>query len=159
MPTIHYTVTTFRDKDGEKSTFQLPNGAITAASIPGFLSEYGDLKTALDNMTLGVLASDQWVGDRTNISDAIPSDNFAQREFKLKFSMDGSGDGGIFHRTLPTPDLDLVTIIPNTGGAIDITVGTEMIALIAAIEALGRHPDDDTQTVTVIKCEVVGRNI
>lgn len=159
MATIHYTVTTFRDKDGEKSTFQLPNGAITVGSIAGFLAEYGTLKTALDAMTLGVLAADQWVGDKTNISDTVPSDNFAQRELKLKFSMDGSGDGGIFHRTMPTPDLDLVTIIPNTGGAIDITVGTEMIALVTAIEAIGRHPDDDTQTVTVTKCEVVGRNI
>mgnify|MGYP000679634134 CR=1 FL=1 len=155
----HYTVTTFRDIDGEKSTFQLPNGAITGASIAGFLAEYGDLKAALDALTLGVLAADQWVGDRTNISDALPGSNFAQRELKLKFTMDGSGDGGFFHRTLPCPDLSLVSIVPNTGGAINLTVGAEMIAAVAAIEAIGRHPDDDTQTITVVKCEVVGRNI
>ena len=155
----HYTVTTFRDIDGEQSTFQLPNGEITVGSLPGFLSEYGTLKTALDALTLGILASDQWVGDRTNISDALPTDNFAQRELKLKFTMDGSGDGGYFYRTLPCPDLALVTIIPNTKGAIDLTTGAEMIAAVAAIEAIGRHPDDDTQTVTVVKCEVVGRNI
>lgn len=155
----HYTVTTFRDIDGELSTFQLHNGAITGASIAGFLSEYGALKTALDALTLGVLAKDQWVGDRTIISDALPASNFAQRELKLKFTMVGDSGGEAFYRTLPCPDLSLITIIPNSGGAVDLTAGVELPAAIAAIEQLGRHPDSDTETITVTRVEVVGRNI
>jgi len=158
MP-LHYTVTTFRDIDGEESTFQLPNGAITAVSIAGFLSDYGALKTALDALTLGVLARDQWVGDKTDISEALPVSNFAQRELKLKFTMIGDSGSPAFYRTLPCPDLALITIIPDTGGTVDITAGTALPAAVAAIEQIGRHPDDDTETITVTRVEVVGRNI
>lgn len=159
MAKSHYTVTTFRDVDGEESTFQLPNGAITATSIAGFLTEYGDLKNALDAITLGVLARDQWVGDKTEIDPSVPTNNFAQRELKLRISMIGNAGSPEFYRTIPTPDLSLVTIVPDSGGVIDITQGVEMLALVAAIEALARHPDDPTETVTVTKMTVVGRNI
>lgn len=159
MTAQHYTVTTFRDKDGEESTFQLPNQAITTGNIVAFLADYGQLKVDLDALTLGVLAKDQWVGDRTIISTAVPSANFAQREIKLKFTMIGDSGGPEFHRTLPTPDLDLVTIIPDTGGTIDITAGTELPAAISSIELLGRHPDNSSETVTVTRVEMVGRNL
>lgn len=159
MAAQHYTVTTFRDRDGEESTFQLPNQAITAGNIAAFLTDYGGLKTALDALVLGVLAKDQWVGDRTIIDTSTPSDNFAQREIKLKFTMIGDSGGQEFHRTLPTPDLALVTILPDTGGAIDMGAGTELPAAISAIELLGRHPDDQTETITVTRVEMVGRNL
>ena len=155
----HYTVTTFRDIDGEESTFQLPNGPITALTIAGFLTEYGSLKTALDALTLGVLARDQWVGDKTEISSALPTNNFAQRELKLKFTMIGAAGGDEFYRTLPCPDLAAITIIPDTGGTVDITAGTALPAAITAIETLGKHPDDPAEAITVTKVEVVGRNI
>lgn len=155
----HYTVTTFRDIDGELSTFQLNNGAITSTSIAGFLADYGNLKNALEALSLAVLAKDQWVGDRTVIDDSLPTNNFAQRELKLKFTMIGDNGGAPFYRTLPAPDLSLITIIPNSGGAVDLTAGTELPAVITAIEAIGRHPDSDQETVTVTRVEVVGRNI
>ena len=155
----HYTVTTFRDIDGEESTFQLPNGAVTLASIAGFLADYGELKLTLDAITLGVLARDQWVGDRTNLDESTPTDNFAQRELKLKFTMIGDSGGKQFYRTLPMPDLSLVTIIPDTGGSIDMGAGVELPALISDIETIGRHPDDDTELITVTRVEVVGRSL
>lgn len=159
MAAQHYTVTTFRDKDGELSTFQLPNQAITSGNIAAFLADYGTLKVDLDALTLGVLAKDQWVGDRTILSAAIPTDNFAQREIKLKFTMIGDSGGPEFHRTLPTPDLSLITIIPDTGGAIDMGAGVELPAAISTIELLGRHPDDQTENITVTRVEMVGRNL
>lgn len=156
MPNTHYTVSTIRDRGKELSTFKLYNGAITALSIAGFLSDYGQLKTAITNLTLGVLARDLWVGDSTNLSDLVPTDPFAQREIGLRFHYTGDTTNKPYFVTLPCPDLSLVTFL--SGDEIDITVGAEVIAMVAAIEQIGRTPDDDAETITVQSAEVVGRN-
>jgi hypothetical protein len=35
----------------------------------------------------------------------------------------------------------------------------EMAAFVTAFEAIGRSPDDDEETVTVLRARIVGRNI
>lgn len=155
----HYTVTTMRDKTDEKSSFKLYNGAITAGTIAGFLTQYAALKTAIDALCLGVLAKDMWVGDSTELDASLPASNYAQRENKLLVTYKGNTTEKIFTATLPTVDLALLTFTPGGKDAVSLTVGAEVIALIAAIEAMGRTPDDDTETIEVIGLRFVGRNI
>lgn len=154
----HYTITTFMDATREKSTFKLYNGAITAASLPGFLTAYGNLKTALDNMTVGTLSDDQWVGDKTHLSDALPS-NLAQREIKLLIGYHGATSNDNFTVTLPTLDLTKVVFTPGGGDAVSLTTPAEMAALVTAMEAIGRSPNDDAESIVVDYARVVGRNI
>jgi hypothetical protein len=155
----HYTVTTFRDWGGELSGVKVYNGAITGASIAGFLTEYGALKTALQGITLGTLAKDQWVGDATEISGSNPASPLAQRETKLLVTY--IGDTSQKKYTLTVPTLDLAGNPPNVGqgDSIDLDVSAAMISFIAAFEQIARTPDNDTETVTVIRLRHVGRNI
>lgn len=152
----HYTVTTLRDHSGELSAVKVYNGAITGASLAGFLANYGDLKTAIAGITLGELATDQWVGDRTVLSAAFPASAFAQRELKWLVQYHGNTTGKKFTCEIPTADLT-GRVIQGTDLA-DLT-NTEMAAFVTAFQTIARTPDDDTETVTIDAIRVVGRNI
>lgn len=154
----HYTVTTLMDATQEKSAFKLYNGAITAASLPGFLTNYASLKAAIDGMTVGTLSDDQWVGDKTHLSDVIPG-NLAQREIKLLIGYHGVTANKNYSVTLPTLDLTKVIFTPGGGDAVSLTQPAEMVALIDAIELIGRSPDNDAENIVVDYARVVGRNI
>lgn len=153
----HYTTTTFRDRSKEQSKVTLHNAPITALNIADFLSDYGDLKVAMAALSLGVLYRDLWVGDSTLLDESIPTDPYAQREIGLRFHYIGNTTMKKFFITLPAPNLSLVTYDGQTD-QVDITQGAEVIALVAAIEAIGRSPDDDAENITVVSAEVVGRN-
>jgi len=155
----HYTLTTLLDKGGEKSAFKLFNGAITAASIAGFLTDYGALKTAVDAITVGTLHRDMWVGDSTLISSADPGTNLAQRENKLLVVYEGNTSHKLFTTTIPTIDLTKLTFVAGAKDNVSLTTPVEVTNLITAIEALGRTPDSDTETITVRRLQYVGRNI
>lgn len=153
----HYTVTTIRDRSRELSRVKVYNGAITAASLPGFLTEYGALKTALAGITLGVVAKDQWVGDATDLDDSVPTDPFAQREIGLRVHYVGNTNNKSYFITVAAPKLASLTYIGNTDEVL-LADGSIMAAFVTAFETIARSPDDDTETVTVTKAEVVGRN-
>lgn len=154
----HYTVTTMQDHTLEKSVFKLYNGAITGASIAGFLTNYGALKTAIENICFDNIYQDMWVGDSSLITPAAPASHYAQRESKLLIRYRGATSGKLFTVTLPTVDLAKLTFVPGGKDAVDITTGAEMIALVTAIETIGRTPDSDTETITVESAQFVGRN-
>lgn len=148
----------FLDVTGETSTFEIPMGAITAVSLPGFLTDFGALRTALDAVTLGTIRKESWVGDDTLLSEVLPTSPFAQRELAFRVYMIGDAGSPEFHRTIPTADLDAVTFVPGAGDFIQIADGGVIEALVTAIEQIARHPNDDQETVTVTKIRVVGRN-
>lgn len=154
-----YTNTTMQDRGGEKSAFKLYNGAITGASIAGFLTQYGALKTALADICFNNVFSDMWVGDSTLITTTPPASNYAQRENKLLIRYRGNTSNKLFTATVPTVDLSKLTFIAGGKDAVDITTGAEMIALVSAINAIGRSPDSDTEAITVVSAQFVGRNI
>lgn len=154
----HYTNTTFLDATGEKSSFKLNNGAITAASIAGFISDYNQLKAALDAMTVGTLHRDQWVGDSTLVSETLPS-NLAQREVKLLIGYRGATSNKKYTVTLPTLDLTKVQFIPGAKDAVSLTAPAEMVTLITEMQTIGRTPDDEAENIVVTYARVVGRNI
>jgi len=157
MPNSHYSSVTIRDRSKETSVFKFYNGAITATSIAGFLSDFGALKTAIAAITIGVVARDLWVGDSTNLSDAVPTDPFAQRELGLRVHYTGNTTNKPFQVTLPCPALSALTYVGTTDEIVLADAGV-MAAFVAAFEQIARSPDDDQENVTIQKAEVVGRN-
>lgn len=161
MPAKHFSTFTFSDYSNEKSSFSVYNGAITGASIGGFLGDFGALKTALAPITDGVLHKERWVGDDTIISQALPTDPDAQRERKMLVVYEGDTSKKKFTCTVPTARRKLADDTPLLLAGTDLydlTV-TEIAAFKTAFETIARSPDSDTETVTILEMRAVGRNI
>jgi len=152
----HYSGFTIGDWSHEKSTFQVYNGDITAASIAGFLTQFGALRTAVGNIILGTIQKERWVGDDTILTQDWPTNVFAQRELKALFIYQGDTTLKKFQIEIPT--FDPTDHMIDGTDMIDLT-STDVAAFVTAFEALGRSPDDDTETVTILEGRLVGRNI
>lgn len=157
-----------RDYSKEQSGFTVHTGAVTAISLPGLLTQIGTLRTAIDGMTLGVVAKESLMAFNTALSAAVPTDENAQRERKwlvryvdnLPFFDDpinaipNAGFGKVFTFSIPTA-LFVGTLLPNTDLA-DLT--DALIApFVTAFEAIARSPYGGT--VDVLEIEAVGRNL
>lgn len=158
MPTQHYSAFEFLDRSNEKSTFKVFNGAITAVSIAGFLTDFGALKAATAAITRGEISREAWTGDNTTFAVTPPDDNFAQRESKFLVTYQGDTSAKLFTTTIPTADLEVVTFGPNSDDLVLDDAGV-VAAFVTAFEQLARTPDSDQETVTVIRIRAVGRNI
>jgi len=157
-----------RDYSKEESSMTLNTGAVTAVSLPGLLTQIGTLRTAIDGMTLGVLASEQLIAFNTNLSAAVPTDENAQRERKwlvryvdnLPFFDDpinaipNEGFGKNFVMSIPT-GLFVGTLLANTDLA---DLADPLISpFVTAFEAIARSPYGGT--VDIVEIQAVGRNL
>jgi len=152
----HYGGFTIGDFSREKSSFQVYNGAITAGTIAGFLTNFGALRTATAAIILGIIQKEKWVGDDTILDQDFPTNVFAQRELKALIVY--QGDTSLKKFTLEIPTFDPTARMIAGTDLIDLTE-TDMAAWVAAFEAIARTPDSDTETVTVLEGRLVGRNI
>jgi len=150
----HYGSFTFQDFSKESSSFRFHFAAVTAASIGGFLTQFGALRTATDAITLGTLTDDKWVGDATSYNNAAPTDVNAQRERKFLVRYEGTTTFAKFTATIPTADL-AGRMIAGTD-QVDLT-NTEIAAWITAFETLCRT--EDGENVNVLGIQAVGRNL
>jgi hypothetical protein len=158
----HYVNLTLTDYSGESSPLKVYNGAVTAASVAGYLTDLGTFRTATDNLTLGTIEREQWVGDNTLISNILPTDPDAQRERKGLVTYVGNTTSKLYTLTIPTirtKALDGTTSLLTPGTDLfDLSAGL-VAAWVAEFEGLARTPDNDTETVTVQSIRLVGRNI
>lgn len=159
----------FLDHSGESSAASFITGDITAVSLPGFLTQWGDLRTAIEGITLGTIQEEAAYVFKTRLSNTKPTDQNAQRERKwlvtyednLPFFDDpvnaipNAGYRKVFNIEIPTADASLLPANLETE-QVDIT-GTEMAAFVTAFEAIARSPYGGT--VNVLKIELVGRNL
>lgn len=153
----HYSLFQFRDFGKELSTVKIYNGAITVGSIAGFLTAFGAMRTALEGITLGVASKEQWVGDDTVLSAAVPASQVAQRESKWLVRYHNVVTQKPHHLEIPTADLIGVTLIPDSDFA-DLTV-TPMSTFVTNFNAFARSEENDTDAVVVDSVQFVGRNI
>lgn len=153
----HYGTLTFRDYSKELSRTTFNYGAVTVASLPGLLTDWGNLKTAIQGVSIGTLANELLVIDNTLLSGTKPTDPWAQRELKLKVNYIGNTTQKPFHVTIPCVDLDALTL--NDSDEVLLADSGVMAALVTAMETIMRTPDDDTETITVTSAFIVGRNI
>lgn len=151
----HTSTFSLRDYDKEIGTVTVHNGPITALTIAGFLTAFGALRTAIDGITGGVVAKEQWVGDVTTLSNDIPTDESVQRESKWLVTYEGNTSHKVFQNEVPTAD-PTGRLLTNTNIA-DLA-DTDIAAFVTAFEALVKSPDDDTEGVTVLEIKYVSRN-
>jgi hypothetical protein len=154
----HYGSLTFTDRTWEKSRSTFNTYATTVVSLPDLLIDWGALKTAIDAISLCEMASERLVMDETVLSTARPTAGYAVRELKLRIDYSGDVSGKKYSVTIPGPDINNLTYLGETD-FIDIADGGIMAAFVTAFETFVRTPDDDTETVTVLAAEVVGRNL
>lgn len=152
----HVSNFTLLDFSNESSGVRMYNGAITAASIAGFLTAFGGMRTALEGITLGTMKQEQWIGDTTLLSNTPPTNVFAQRESKWLVRYQGNTTQKIHNLEIPTAD-PTGRLIAGTDKA-DLTEAN-MAAWVTAFEAFARTPDSDIETVTVLDVTLVGRNL
>lgn len=158
---------TILDYDGEVTNSQFNTGNITAVSLPGTITQFGTLRTALDGIILGRISKEALKVFETKLSNTLPTDKAAQRESKwlvvyednLPFFDDpvnaipNEGYKRVFTMEVGTADLSL--LVANTD-RMEITAGAGQ-TFVTAFEALARSPYGGT--VNVIEVRHVGRNL
>jgi len=151
----HYAGVSVLDYSEESSSTSFSIGAITAVSIAGFLTQFGNWKTALANIILGTVSKDRWVGDATDISSTPPASPNAQIELKWLVTYEADTTKKKFRQELPTADPSKV--VPGTDMA-DLT-DADIAAYVTAFETVAKSPDNDTESVSVLDMRLVGRNV
>ena len=158
---------TMLDYSREKKGFGLATGNVTAASLPGLLTEVGALRTAVETITLGVVSDESLSVFNTNLSNTPPANALAQIESDwlvvyedvLPFFDDpvnaipNEGFGRLFTLTIPTADI-ATRLLPASDEANPADAG--IIAFKAAFEAVARSPYGGTTKVRSMT--FVGRN-
>jgi hypothetical protein len=139
-----------RDNTGETGPVNIHTGAVTAVSLPDLLTEIGALRTAIDGVSIGVIADEELKVFDTRLSGARASSKLAQKGVKWLCSyMDNTaffddpvnaipnaGYQKIFTFSIPCADL---TLLPDGEEYLDLTAGVGL-ALKTAFDATSRSP-------------------
>jgi hypothetical protein len=156
------------DYSREKSSFSITTGDVTAVSLPGLLTEVGELRTAIEGITLGVVSDEALRAFNTSLSNTPPTTPLAQIESAWLVTYEDAtpfhddpinaipneGYGKLFTLTIPTADIAAEgRLVPNS----DMAVLTEpgMAAFITAFEQTARSPYGGN--VNVVSVKFVGR--
>jgi hypothetical protein len=159
---------TLIDHNNEQTTTSFYTGNITAVSLPGTLTAFGALRTAIEGITLGVVSKESLKVFDTPLGNTPPTDQNAQRERKwlvvyednLPFfdapvnAIPNEGYRKKFTFEIGTADI-ATRLIPNTDRA-DLT-NLGVAAFVSAFESIARSPYGGT--VNVLEIRAVGRNI
>lgn len=151
-----HSIFTLRDYSGESTAVRIYNGDVTAISIAGFLTDFGDMRDAVAGITLGEMAQEQWVGDLTVLSADLPVNVFAQRELKWLVRYHDTVTNEKAKLEIGTADPTGV-MLPASDFA-DLTI-EPMLSFVTEFEAFARHPESATNAVVIDSIQLVGRNI
>lgn len=150
-----------RDATGEITSHNVFFDEITVVSLPGLLTNLGAYQTALQAITLGVLAKHRW-GEDVIDSNAVPTTPSAQREMKLLVQYQGVTTQKPYTLTIGTIDPSVLVFLPGGGDAVafDAANGAsqEIQDWVTAFEALASAPDNEAENVVVTGMRFVGRN-
>lgn len=159
---------TLMDHNRELSNVSFYTGNVTAVSLPGLLTQFGALRTAIEGITLGVMVKEQLKVFDTKLANAAPADENAQRERKwlvvyedaLPFFDDpvnaipNEGYRKVFTFEIPTAEL-VGRLLPNSDEADLADAG--IAAFVTAFEAVARSPYGGT--ANILQLRAVGRNL
>lgn len=150
----HSFSVTYLDASKEKSTAKGNMGPITVGTLAGFLTQFGALKAAMQDLSLGVMIADSWTGDITTYNASAPVDPNAQREMKWRVDYQDTVNFSRHQFEIPVA-LRAGQVIEGTDLA-DLTTA-EWVAFVSAFETLCKSPDGNG--VEVLGAELVGRNL
>ncbi len=150
----------FRDAGNEIGRFTCTGPDLAAASIAANEALWATLVAAANALTLGAITKQQYSNEVT--AATTQPTNGAAREIKLLIQYQvntGANTGARWTCTLPTIDTTLVSYVINVNAkdVVDPSVGTELLAFIAAFEAFAVDPSNGTGEVIVVGLKIVGR--
>ncbi len=149
MPQPAYALS-LRDWDKKIGTVEVNTGLVTALTLPALLTQIGALRTAIDNITIGVVANEKQEVFNTILSQALPTDPNAQRGNKWLVSYHDNtqffdapvnaipNDAYLrkFRVMIPTADNSLLA---DNETLLDLTVNPGL-AFKTAFEAMAKSP-------------------
>jgi hypothetical protein len=141
---------TLRDNSAETGRVEIHTGDVTASSLPGLLTQVGALRTAIDGITIGVMAGEALSVFETKLSSASAASPLAQKGVKWTVgyaditaffddpvnAIPNAGYNKIFTQTIPTADL---TLLPTGEEELDLTANPAL-AFVTAFENTARSP-------------------
>lgn len=146
---------TYQDFSKEETTFGFHVGPITALTIAAFLTQFGALVDATDDIVLGTKSETSWTGDITKFDNDPPTDPNAQRERKFAVSYQGVTSFSKYTVTIGTANLGLADLFGANIDEVDLSQ-TQIAAWVTAFEALCKTPEGEGTEVLAITA--VGRN-
>jgi len=151
----------FRDAGNEIGRFSCTGPDLAAGTLAANEALWATLVAAAGALTLGAVTKQQYSNEVTQAT--TQPTNGAAREIKLLIQYQvstGANTGARWTCTLPTLDTTLVSYVINVNAkdVVDPTVGTELLAFIAAFEAFAVDPVNGTGEVIVVGLKVVGRS-
>jgi len=146
----------YLDNSSEVQSIRLYAGELTAVSLPGFLTGFGTLQAALDGVTLGTRSAQTW-GEETTVSNTPPADKNAQVETEMLVRVRGATTEAPWSFRIPTADYTAFNFVEGTDKAIISGAGASAAttALVTALEALCKMPNDETEAIVVVGMNVV----
>lgn len=149
---------TLLDYSGETFPVALLANELTAVSLPGFLTDFAALQSALDAVTLGAMQKTRW-GNEEILTNTPPTNKAAQVETQMLVRCVGATTEAPYSFRIGTVDYTKFNyadppardqvIISGAGASAETT------ALIDALEALCKMPNDETEAIVVVGMEVV----
>jgi len=143
------------DYSNEKSSFDVTSITANAGNLAAQQTAAAALATAVEALTIGELTK-QYMTLKIVDTPAIPTNPYAQREMKWLAYYTGDSSGKTFTIEIAAPDIT-DNVVENTDVA-DLS-STDWVAFKTAFEAYARSPENGTETVTLRKAKLVGRNI
>lgn len=129
----------YLDHSDERRSFSGFSGAVTLATIAAFLAQFGDLQTALDNVTLGNRSEQAW-GEKSVLTNAVPANANAQIETEVLVAGYGATTQIPWSSRIPTADYAAFNWVGDTAVLSGAGATAATIALVDAIEALMKEP-------------------
>jgi hypothetical protein len=141
---------TVRDNTGEVGPVEIHTGAVTAVSLPDLLTEIGALRTAIDGVSIGVMATESLKVFETKLSALKASSQLAQKGVKWLCgyvdntaffddpvnAIPNAGYQKVFTFTIPCADL---TLLPSGEEELNLVAGAGL-AFKTAFDATARSP-------------------
>lgn len=158
MAKIKYAL---RDNSREIGRTDINIEEVTVDRLPVILTNVGALRTAIEGITLGVMASEALVMDETTLSALAAASPLAQRGIKWAVTyvdnqaffddpvnaIPNEGYQKVFTNHIPTADLSLLA-----SGSEELNLAANPgLAFKTAWEASGRSPYGGTVTVISVK--------
>lgn len=143
----------YLDHSKDRRSVRLYTNEITAVSLPGLLTLYGQIEAAFDAVTLGNRSMTTW-GEESVITNTPPASAQAQVETEVLVRCIDSTTEAPHSFRIPTADYSAFNWQGNSAILSGAGATAATTALVAAIEATA-PPDDETHTLTVVAIEVV----
>jgi len=151
----------FRDAGNEIGRFSVTGPDVVTANLDDVEALWETFTGAVNAITLGAITKVSYVNEDTQAT--TQPTNGAAREFKLLVQYQvtsGANTGARWTVSIPTLDASKVSYVININAkdVVNMGVGTELLAFIAAFNAFVVDPANGTGAVAVVGLKVVGRN-